>query len=62
MWVYLREYKSVVVVKQVLGLFYFFICFSWGFFLYWVICGYVVFDRVSMFVVGEGDDEFNDLF
>ena len=62
MWAYPREYKSAAAAKQVSGSPYSFIRLNWGSPLYWVTRGYAVFDRVSMPVVGEGEDEPNDSF
>lgn len=62
MWAYPREYKSAAAAKQVSGSPFSFIRLSWGSPLYWVTRGYAVFDRVSMPVVGEGEDEPNDSF
>ena len=62
MWAYPREYKSAAAAKQVSGSPHSFIRLSWGSPLYWVTRGYAVFDRVSMPVVGEGEDEPNDSF
>lgn len=62
MWAYPREYKSAAAAKQVSGSPHSFIRLSWGSPLYWVTRGYAVFDRVSMPVVGEGDEQPNDSF
>ncbi|MEZ5042146.1 MAG: prolyl oligopeptidase family serine peptidase [Saprospiraceae bacterium] len=62
MWAYPREYKSADAAMQVSGSPYSFIRLSWGSPLYWVTRGYAVFDRVSMPIIGEGDEEPNDSF
>jgi len=61
-WAYPREYKSAASAGQVSGSPYEFLRLSWGSPVYWVTQGYAVFDRVSMPVIGEGEEEPNDHF
>lgn len=62
MWVYLGEFKSVVVVSQVIDLLY---CFNvvsyWGLQVF-LVKGYVVLVSLLMLIIGEGDKEFNDIY
>lgn len=62
MWAYPIEFKSAASAGQVQGSPYEFLRLYWGSPLYWVTQGYAVFDRVSMPVIGEGEEEPNDHF
>lgn len=62
MWAYPREYKSAEVAAQVRGSKFEFTRLSWGTPLYWVTQGYAIMDRTEMPIVGEGDEEPNDVF
>ncbi len=62
MWAYPDEYKSKAAAGQVSGSPYEFIRLGWYSPLYWVARGYAILDDPSMPVVGEGDQEPNDVF
>lgn len=62
MWAYPREYKSAAIASQVRGTKYGFTRLNWGSPIYWVTRGYAVMDRTEMPIVGEGDQEPNDMF
>ncbi len=62
MWAYPREYKSRDAAAQRSGSPYEFVRLYWGTPLYWLTRGYAVFDRVAMPIIGEGEEEPNDLF
>lgn len=62
MWVYLGEFKMVVVVSQVIDLLYCFNVISyWGLQVF-LVKGYVVLVSLLMLIIGEGDKEFNDIY
>jgi dipeptidyl aminopeptidase/acylaminoacyl peptidase len=62
MWAYPNEFKSADAASQVRGSPHEFIRLYWGSPLYWVTRGYAIFDNFSMPIVGEGDEEPNNLF
>lgn len=62
LWAYPREYKSADAASQVRGSAYRFTRISWGSPIYWVTRGYAVLDNADMPIVGEGNQQPNDLF
>lgn len=62
MWAYPREFKSAADAAQVRGSKYTFTRLSWGSAVYWATQGYAVMDNTEFPIVGEGDQQPNDLF
>ncbi|MGD2086914.1 MAG: prolyl oligopeptidase family serine peptidase [Candidatus Aminicenantes bacterium] len=62
LWAYPIEFKSKYAAGQVTDSPYRFIYMSWWSPAKWVTMGYAVFDRVSMPIVGEGEEEPNDTY
>ncbi|MFQ3351428.1 MAG: dipeptidyl aminopeptidase/acylaminoacyl peptidase [Candidatus Marivariicella framensis] len=62
LWAYPREYKDKSSASQKTNNSNRFTYPSWGSPIYWATQGYVVLDRASFPIVGEGDNEPNDSF
>ena len=62
LWAYPREYKDKASASQKTNNPNRFLYPNWGSPIYWVTQGYVVLDRASFPIIGEGEDEPNDSF
>ena len=62
LWAYPREYKDKSSAAQKINNPNCFLYPSWGSPIYWVTQGYLVLDRATFPIIGEGTDEPNDSF